>query len=101
MSPPIEGTGRYSLTNHGKSIPEIVPKARSKSCRIGQLGLTAFCRIPKNSKRLRQTAGFQHSFTHHGIRRGLLNVVSRMYTLSLLILVSRGNGVAADLIHRY
>ena len=42
-------------------------------------------------KRLRQTAGFQHFFTQYGLRRGLLNVVNRRYTLSLFILVSRGN----------
>ena len=101
MSPPIEGTSRCSLTNHEESLPELISKARSKSYRIGQVGLTAFCRIPENSKRLRQIAGFQHSFTQYGLRRGLLNVVNRMYTLSFLILVSRGNGVTADLIHRY
>ena len=36
-------------------------------------------------KRLGQTAGFQHSFTQYGLRRGLLNVANRTYHPSLLI----------------
>lgn len=50
-------------------------------------------------KRLGQTAGFQHSFTQYGLRRGLLNVANRTWTFSLLIVVSRGHDVTADFIH--
>ena len=32
-------------------------------------------------KQLGQTAGFEHSFTQYGLRRGLLNVVNSTYTL--------------------
>ena len=33
-------------------------------------------------KRLGEKAGFQHSFTQYGLRRGLLNVVNSMYAPS-------------------
>ena len=54
-------------------------------------------------KRLGQTAGFQHSFTQYGLRRGLLNVVNRTSTLLSLTLnlFSRGSYATANSIYHH
>jgi hypothetical protein len=51
-------------------------------------------------KRLGQKAGFQHSFTQYGLRRGLLNVVnstSVLLTLAFNVLLKKNS--IADLMH--
>ena len=52
-------------------------------------------------KRLGRTAGFQHSFTQYGLRRGLLNVVNRTSPLLSLTskVFSRRDYATADFIH--
>ena len=82
--------GKKSLTLKWKRDVLDLSVFREKLRGVGESGTSPTEPLHESTwigypKRLGEKAGFQHSFTQYGLRRGLLNVVNSMPALFLSI----------------